>query len=74
MVGVKCNGYKEIEKDKEKRKKQNNYPGSFHNPEVVQFPCHLQEIFHYNLTRLQLLKHTRKRLLTNKDYKEDCLN
>jgi len=81
MFIVKCSGYN---KDRERRERYKTiYHGSFHNPEVVMPPCHLQEIFHYNHRRLQLLKHTSKRLsmlkhiskrlLTNKDYKENCL-
>jgi len=76
---------KSWKKDKERRERHKTiYPGSFYNPEVVQSPCYLQEIFHYNLTRLQLLTHTSKRLpmlkhgsrrlLTDKDYKENCLS
>jgi hypothetical protein len=38
------------------------YIGSSHRPKVVQSPC-TSRGFHYNLTRLQLLKHTDKRLL-----------
>jgi len=46
MFRVKCSGYKS---DKARRERHKTiYPGYFHNPEVVQSPCHLQEIFHYN--------------------------
>jgi hypothetical protein len=62
---------REREREREREERDtSNYPSSFHNLEVVQSPYHLQKIFHYNHTRLQLLKHTSKRLLTNKNYEE----
>jgi len=45
MLRVKCSGYKN---DREKDKII--YLDSFHNLEVVKSPCHLQDIFHYNLS------------------------
>jgi len=44
---------KVIERERERERERGEihkaiYPSSFRNPEVVQSPCHLQEIFHYN--------------------------
>jgi len=59
--------------ERERRKTQNNYTGSFHKPEVVMFPLHFQGEFtkkvisDYNCSMLQLardfklLKHNCKR-------------
>ena len=73
-------------KQRERRKTQNNYTGSFHKPEVVLSPLHFQGeftkkvIYDYNCSMLQLardfklLKHTSKRLLIKQNYKEVCLS
>jgi len=44
-------------KEKERRKTQSNYTGSFHNPEVVMSPLHFQGEFTKINIWLQLLKH-----------------
>ena len=71
--------------ERERRKTQSNYTGSFHKPKVVLSPLHFQGEFtknvisDYNCSMLQLardfklLKHTSKRLLFKQNYKEVCL-
>jgi len=51
---------RERERERESRHKQ-IYTGSSHNKGVAKFPC-TSKGFHYNLTRLQLLKDSSKRL------------
>ena len=53
-------------RDKGRRKTQAIYTGSFHKPEVVLCPLHFQREFTKCNIWLQMLKHTSKKLLSNK--------
>jgi len=57
-------------RDREKRKTQRNYTGSFHKPEVVLSPVHFQGEFTKINIYLQLLKHKSKRLQTTQERKQ----
>jgi len=75
---------RESDRDIEKRNTQNNLSWFLPQYGSSPVPSSLTRYFHYNHTRLQLpkhknkklpmLKHTSKRLLTIKDYKENCLD
>ena len=62
---------REREREREKRKTQNNYTGSFHNPEVVMSPLHFQGEFTKINIWSQLLKHKSKRLQTTQAQKQE---
>ena len=59
------------ESEREKRKTQSNYRGSFHNLEVVLPPLHIQGEFTKINIWLQLLKHKSKRLQTTQAQMQD---